>query len=258
MLNFIRSLEGTLSQSIIDKIAKALNKAKSLKDTGDPAYIREGEFAAKLAEKWMREHAISMSDLQEVNQGDDPLTGDEFQVGRTLWKARLAWALAEHCNCHAIRYTDRKNTAGSQSAYMKVFGYKSDIEIFHYLYNICERQIRSATKKWKKTRRAELLEQGIPKIPYSEGQNFRESMALGLWSRLREIRSESKTEDPKGSSLVLARSRSSEEYMKNEVGATGTYRSSRTITTINSDAYDQGRKIILNPGINTETSEKLN
>lgn len=246
-----------MGNPIIIKIAKILAKAE------DQAGTPEGELASKLATKMMREHAISMAEVGGVNLESDPLIEDTIEVGRVTWRAKLAWALARHCNCKAIRFTIRKNQkwipgkgyvpSGSQTAIIRLYGHKTDVEVCQYLYEVCERQIKKAVRDWKRTRKAQL---GGGRIPYSEGQAYRESMIVGLESKLYEIRKAGQKQDSKGTALVLRRAERAQEFMESRVEKIGTYKKS-TKGGFNYDAFEKGKQMRLHKGVKDKSVKAI-
>lgn len=234
------------SNPLIKKIAKILALAE------DQAGKPEGELAAKLAAKMMRAHAISMAEVGGVNLDSDPMVVDEIAVGRVTWRSKLAWTLAIHCNCTALRAKIRKNLSGSQSAKIQLYGHKTDVEVCQYLYEICEKQIEKALKVWKKDRKS----RGMTNR-YGICQAYRESAVLGLSVKLAEIRAAGKKEDPKGTAMVISRAQKSEDYM-NEItgGRSGIYRG-RSRSGFNTAGFEAGKNISLHKGVKGNKSKNI-
>ena len=106
-----------------DKISKLLRMAEH----GDG---NEAEVAAKLAQKLMREHAITMASLTEEQLlREDPLQTKSIKVGRASWKAHLAWTVARHCQVSAV------HSASGADTRMHGYGHRQDLEIWEYLYD---------------------------------------------------------------------------------------------------------------------------
>src|SRR5690606_35582036 len=105
---------------IVAKIKKLLALADDQR--GKP----EGESAARFADRLMREHAISMAEVDGLDLDADPLMEERFDLGRNTWRAYLMWTLARHCNISALRTspqkprrrdgTGRRQTGGSMKA----------------------------------------------------------------------------------------------------------------------------------------------
>ncbi len=218
---------------LIAKIVKLLALADNQEG------LPEGELAAKLAARMMREHAISEADVNGVSLDTDPLLEGVILSGRTSWRSKLAYVLAKHCNCTALRHTHNINSGGSQTAYMKIFGHRTDVEVCQYLYELCEKQIDKATEDWKKTREG---------TRYGEGQAFRESAIMGLSQKLHDIRAAGQTEDPTGTALVLSRAKKADEYMRSVAKIDGKYKGGSK-SGFSSEGYEAGRKIRLHAGV---------
>jgi len=233
----------------INPIVKKLKKMMALAD--DQAGTPEGELAAKLAAKMMREHAISMSEINDVSLEADPLVEDRLDVGRVTWRMKLVWALANHCNVKALRMKVKTPGKGSNKAVARLFGHKTDIEILHYLYDICERQIQQALKKWKKERTA----RGLRNL-YGDCQSYRESAVWGLSVKLQEIRDAGKAEDPQGTALVLSRAQKSDEFMLARCPKIGKYKGGSK-SDFNRDGYKAGLDIKLHKGVEGPKKDEI-
>ena len=233
------------SNPLIKKIAKILALAE------DQAGTPEGELAAKLAAKMMRAHAISMAEVGGVNLDSDPLMTDDIAVGRVTWRSTLAWTLALHCNCRAVRSTVRKNARGSQTAITRLYGHKTDVEVCQYLYEICEKQVEKALKAWKKQRTA----QGLTN-KYGVCQAYRESAVLGLRAKLSDIRKAGKEEDPTGTAMVVSRGDKAEAYMKSNVGKTRTY-GGGSKGGFSAEGFKAGKNIALHKGVKTSNNKRV-
>ena len=82
---------------IVGKIRKLLALAESDNEN-------EAAVAGRIADKLMREHAVSMATLDEAALLEaDPVGVEAFEVGQSTWKVTLAWTLAAHCGVSAIR-----------------------------------------------------------------------------------------------------------------------------------------------------------
>lgn len=238
---------------IVAKIIKVLALAEDQKGTS------EGEVAARLAARMMRDHAISVADLQGASTDSDPLMESAIDVGRVTWRASLAWALAEHCNCTALRATVTTSTrvvetgdgyrakrVGSQTASMRLFGHKTDIEVCQYLYDLCERQVEAACKKWKKDRGG---------ASYSEGQAFREAAVTGLNAKLNSIRkAESSGGSDVGTAIMVRRKEEAAVFMRSVVTTIGRYRGGSTGSYDAKNAgFAAGREISLRAGVREDS-----
>ena len=202
---------------IIRKIEKLLRLAEC--QSGEP----EGESAARLAEKLMRAHAVEMSDLSLEEQAEiDPLLDSGFMIGRLGWYAGLGWALAIHCNVKAYRqtnaYCSKTNTSGAR---MRIIGYKSDIEIVEYLYDVCLRQINDAYNEYRDF--CLMVDGSTP--GRAAAIAFKTSAVGGLSKKLQAMRNAARDDDTTGTAIVLSRLSNVKEFAKERIPNPGTFRS---------------------------------
>jgi hypothetical protein len=215
--------------AIIRKIQKLLDLAKDQEGTS------EGEAAGRIAAKMMREHAISMAQVDVAErEAADPIIKSQVKIETSVWRRSLANIIARHCNCR-LWYTSRRGSG----TYVTYCGHKTDVEIAQYLYEICDRQIYEASRAYRKT-----LADWQPKRGLCN--DFRRSAVAGLNSKLEAIREAGRTEDAQGTSLVISRFREVEEY----VAANQKLRKGSSSRYYHNDAgYAAGRKVSLHAGV---------
>ena len=244
-----------MSTSIVSKIRKLLRLAESDNEN-------EAEVAARLADKLMREHAISLAGLDEAALlEEDPVGSHALEVGLTSWRAKLAWAMASQCNVSALRfnrYTDSHPTETDASGrakplaggfkkrvFMIAYGHRSDLEVWGYLYEVAEREIQKAAAVYRASAEAPLGWDGS--VSRAAMNRFRMGAVLGLDSKLsarRRVQREAASHPE--ALVVLSRGSRAKAEMVRHNPSTGTYRGG---TGGNRAGYDAGGRININPGV---------
>lgn len=176
--------------SVLDKIKRLLALAE------DQAGLPEGERAAAIAERLMREHAISVAQLAEPPP--DPIVEQEQHTTSATWRVELVATVARHCSCSAWRMRG--------SGTVVLVGHTSDVEVARYLFELCVRQIDAAARAFV---------QGVhPRLRRAHGTAFRRSAVAGLAHKLQAQRDRAATTDPSGTALVHRRWTSVEAFME--------------------------------------------
>ena len=250
------------------KITTRITKLLALAESSN---ANEAAVAAAMADRLMREHALSMADLSEAAiLSEDPMVTDGFEVGKTTWSIQLAWALGSHCRVYALRsnrYTHQhpwKGTPLKGGRKGRIFalgcGHKSDMEVWEYLYVVARREIQREAKAY----RAELLQQldwrgeirinGRWVTERTAMTMFREGAVSGLAAKLRQQRYKADTAE-ESTALVLqdraARAKAeAERQFTIGSGYSGGVGSSRA-------GHAAGQSINLNPGIRARKSRML-
>lgn len=206
----------------------------------DQAGLPEGERAADIAAKLMREHAISMAtvqmDVEEKIESDD-----NIPLGHAYWKRDLWMTLGIHCNCMCSYYRS--------SRYGIIFGKQSDIEVCHYLFDIICQQINREAKLYLNDL-PDWYDRGDKK---RKGNSFRRSATDGVSAKLREIREAGLQKDAAGTALVLKRGKEAEEaymaryYPKGTKSSGGSYRSDRYSRC--AAGFEAGKNVSLSRGL---------
>ena len=210
----------------------------------------------------MRAHAIEFSELptEEAEAADPLLTQQHMEVGRSGWRMNLAWALGKYCSVQVLRgrrHAPRHDNGdlldwGEQTkrqrnqksfTYAVLAGRQSDLEVFRYLYQVCERQIQQAARKYSETNisRYDHLEVYPDR---SDMADFRASAVHGLSTKLQAMQQRGQESDAKGTALVRNRYREARAAMP----AGGTFKSSARRYHCQA-GYEAGRKVSLNAGV---------
>ena len=220
---------------IIAKIEKLLRLSQD--QDGTP----EGETAARLASRMMAAHAIEMAQIDLTKQAEhDPIEQQSMQVRVSVWRRLLAHYVAKHCNCQ-ISY---QSWRGSNGQRISMYGHRTDIEVLQYLYTICERQIEQEARHYVNSLSSDWYTRGEKT---TMGNDFRRSAVDGLWSKLDEIRVETKSDNAEGFALVLSRAKRVEDWVNENCGfGSGSNPSSYGH---NQDGYDAGRNVSLSAGV---------
>jgi len=206
---------------IILKIEKVLRLAAA--QAGQP----EGETAARLAARMMAAHSIAATDIDiGRDSSPDPISENVRDMGsRANWKRNLYNAVAFHCSCRISYRLDR----------CTLYGHVSDMEICDYLYEICERQIEVAAKKYVGTLPA------VGGYRRTMGNNFKRSAVEGLSAKLYEIRKDVQSENSAGTALVLSRG----DAVQRHLDAKNFKRGNTGRSAHCSDGYAAGRALSL-------------
>lgn len=225
---------------IASKILKLLKLAE------DQAGTSEGESAARMAHKLMREHAVSVSLGDEQ---DEDRIQEIYEVGSANWKRSLMWRLAEHCSVYAIRWSKAAQWTGKQwrsnKKNFKLFGKPSNVEICLHLFKVCERQIEKEYQIYRETLPS-WYDRGMVK---AAANDFRTSAVRGLASKLEDMRKEAQSEDAQGTALV-AQERAQAEAWAKDSGKVGKVTQTRMPTTrYNQDGYNAGRRVRLHDAV---------
>lgn len=231
---------------IVKKIQKLMALAKN--QSGRP----EGETAAKMAHKLMIAHAVTMADLTiEEQEKYDPLVRDPMEAGAGIWRRILLGIIAEHCNCRSaymngarVKYdSDNKSRKAKQIFYF--YGHQSDVEVAQYLYDICERQIAAACKKYLKELSSYWYDSGDRR---SLANNFKRSAVHGLSTKLVDMRGQEKEEQGEATyALVIGRFRKVENW----VDSNFTFGTGRAYSDYNhnADGYEAGKNVDIRAGV---------
>ena len=120
--------------SLDRRIAKLLELARD--QDGTP----EGEAAARIARKLMRESARSRAQAWS-KQSEITVQKRQFELGaRWPWRRRLAAAVARHCACVAAW--------PRQGTHVVLFGAVGALDIADYLLSVLLREVDTARSEW--------------------------------------------------------------------------------------------------------------
>ncbi len=176
----------TNSEKIVNRIKNLLSRADD--QHGTP----EGELAAAIAAKMMREHAIQMEDLQEKEK----IIQITQEIGRSNWLRNLLNHVSNFCSCRCWIHSGRPM--------MSIAGYESDMEIAHYLFDLIKLQIENAAAQYVRNHPI-----GGKKI----SNDFKMSAVAGVAAKLSAIKAQDKGSDPTGTALVLSRGREVSQWV---------------------------------------------
>ena len=244
---------------IVGKIRKLLALAESDNEN-------EAAVAGRIADKLMREHAVSMATLDEAALLEaDPVGVEAFEVGQSTWKVTLAWTLAAHCGVSAIRgvrYGDAHPTkvddeghpvplgAYKRRVFAIAYGHRSDLEVWEYLYTVALREIEAAAKFY----RADEADLGYPPTR-TQMTAFREGAVNGLGAKLYEQRRAGTARAAAGTALAVQSRADRADREKNRVHPKlGTYTGGVGGSSAGREA---GRKISIGTGIGAKRSRMI-
>jgi hypothetical protein len=177
--------------SILTRLKGLLAMAHN--QAGEP----EGETAARLAEKLMREHAVSAADIPQEFDAD-PLVEEITQTGaRVKWRRLLLNVIARYCQCRLVFYQN-------DATVVKLYGRKSDVEVSLYIFEIATRQITAA-----------LYARPDKSIPPSL---WAENAVIGFNNKLKEMKDAATVSDTRGSALMIRRADEAAEFMRSMNG----------------------------------------
>lgn len=198
------------NSKMIEKIKKLLARAKDQSDTP------EGELAASIAANIMREHAISMSQVEDFNEVEEVL-----HLNGDVWVTQVWWSLLYHA---VGNYTDVQvaYAAGRGGRWMTFVGYAHNIEICKFLFDSIKGQMEREFKAHCEEKKKFCKEYGYNyKFNRPSPKAFYVSAYRVIKSKLESMKYEQQRQDrqdamsnesvAKGNALVLKR--------KNEVAA---------------------------------------
>lgn len=129
-----------MNEEILDKIQKLLNMT-----VANGASLNEAANAAKIAQKLLLEHQLTVADLSNDKASKEKIHDDSFlfEGQRVIhWKASLAVAVCKVNGCKV--YT--KHVTHTRLRYA-VIGRDSDIEICKYFYDYLSNEIERLCKQ---------------------------------------------------------------------------------------------------------------
>lgn len=237
--------------------AKKIRKLLRMAELGEG---NEAEVAAQLAQKLMREHAISMAELgEEAMLEEDPLEQLAFEVGRATWRTQLAWCVAKHCQVSALRHRIRtiRNPASRvllsdgyrTRVWMHGYGHHSDLQVWHYLYDVALRQIEKAAKVYRDSLDPEwglVWVDGVYLSTRKAMNRFRMGAVTGLSWKLQRQRCDANEEEPSTALAIQDRRTRASAYMNDLNPKLGTYRGKVATSSAGRRA---GSRIALNKGL---------
>jgi SHS2 domain-containing protein len=198
------------NNKLIEKIKKLLARAKDQSDTP------EGELAASIAANIMREHAISLSQVEEQTEVEEVLHLHQDEHVTQVWWSLLYAAVGSYCDVQIAYATARSGR------YITFVGYSHNIEITKFLFDSIKGQMEREFKAHCKERKKFCEEYGYNyKYNRPSPKAFYVSAYRVVKSKLESMKYEQQRQDrqdamsnesvARGNALVLKR--------KNEVAA---------------------------------------
>jgi hypothetical protein len=208
---------------VLDRIRKLLRLAESTN-------VHEAALAAKTAQALMERHRIERASLDTNPDEDEPIARGSALISSDSripsWKVYLAAALAK-ANSAAIIISSTR-----QGREIQLVGRESDLQVVAYMFGalsreidtLCRREGRGRGRSWAHSFRHGAVEE--VRLRLSEGrQSVRADVA-------------SSSEGSRALARVDARAREVEDWIRENVRTSGTYRSSGARS---SDGYSHGR-----------------
>ena len=225
-----------MSQSaIIEKIQKVLNLAAAT--NGTP----EGIVAAKMADKLLREHALTMAEIEDVSAPEE-IDTDKFEFGQTSWQRSLLNEVCFYCSCRSYYYRGSKTVA--------VVGFAHDVEVAKYLLKIVSDQILAESKLY--TRERPWMDRGEKR---AAGNSFRISAVQGVRAKFNALKRESAASDETGTALVINRTQRVDDWMDGNVKLRSAQRATRTRHC--NAGYSAGQNVSLHQGISGSSTKRI-
>jgi hypothetical protein len=217
------------------KIIERLQKIKALAERGAEG---EAENAAKLLGKMLAKHRLSIADIEIKEEPEDVIEKIRHQgVSNTSWQRTLASACARYFDCR-YAYTTGVPTD-------MLCGYTEDIECFKYLFTVAKRQIETQTKE--ASRKGEIKGRRAMNA-------YRLSMVMGFRTKLDEMKRDICQEDQAYGLMVMDRSSKVNAFVDKNCNI----RSGRGVGfSMNGSAYDKGKSMTINTGINGRGQKRL-
>lgn len=187
-------------------ISKIREKVSALlkKNTVNGASEAEAMAAMNYASKLMKEHGITMKDIQDKTEASSDFVQKHVNEGDkqlNIFDKIVASAIA--------RYTDTKvwnDKVVRNTSKLIFFGYRVDVELAQYIRDVCNMSLEYEWKKFSKT-----LPVGRR---HSARKSFQAGMALRLKERLDELKKENVVET-ESRALVVVKTQLVESAFKN-------------------------------------------
>ena len=187
-------------------IFKMREKVSALlkKNTLNGASEAEAMAAMNYAAKLMKEHGITMKDIQDKTEASSDFIQKHVNEGDkqlNIFDKIVASAIA--------RYTDTKvwnNKSIRNTSKLIFFGYRVDVELAEYVRDVCNMSLEYEWKKFAKTL--------LVGRRHSARKSFQAGMALRLKERLDELKTENNVET-ESRALVVVKTQLVESAFKN-------------------------------------------
>lgn len=206
----------------------------------DRAGTPEGETAARLARRLLREHQQELAGLSlEEQDRVDPFVRRELLLGGSAhWRCRLFCAVALHCGCVA----GYRPGAGVGWLY----GRQGAVEVAEHLYLVLARALTHERVMFLFTRGAGLGELERDRA----ANNFCQSAILALESRMQQQREQERDLAPEGFALLAQRNQGLRDWMRRQ--GHQPRRSVPFAFTLSEDGYQAGWRLPLQDAVTGE------
>jgi hypothetical protein len=227
---------------------KIVNKIKALLAMAEDQHgLPEGEVAAKIAEKLMREHAIEMHHLQEK----EVIIQITQEVGRSNWTRNLLHQVAIFCSCKMWIITGTRNVG--------IAGHSADLEVCEYLFDLIRLQIENKCEQFMKSeKRKDSFNPFSSTLPSSasngsgkgSANDFKMSAVAGVADKLRKIKSVNNgAENRDSNALVLSRYNAVNDWVNSQMRLRNR---SASNYSHNASGYQAGQNVRLSNGIGSK------
>lgn len=204
----------------------------------------EADAAAALLERICDQHGITVNTVVGWDSGyesdDGNIDVQEFTIGGAMWRASLAWSLADYTNTYVLRVGKGKR------AKVRVIGVPTDVDRFRALYNRLQQEIEYDSRTYV----AQLPAYYTTGDKRRAGDSYRKGEVRGISDRIASL-GESDSDQRAANeaalaragrtnvtALVLRRAEDAKDYAEN----TWNIKKSRPVRASDYDAYHKGRK----------------
>jgi hypothetical protein len=217
----------------MNKTRERIQKLLAL--AADQAGTPEGELAARMARRLLRERAWALAGLSpgERRRAEPYLRQPLALGGEEAWRRRLGGAVARHCACRLAWSWSRRQAS--------LYGPESGVAITEYLFAVTSRRISEGCARY-------LSERQVPEALRPQADRaYCHSAVLALEARLERLRLGEAAVDPEGDALVLAGARDLDAWLR-EKGLTARP-PPHVRHDYSQDGYDLGRAIPLQDAV---------
>jgi len=224
----------TTHAETVEKVRKLMALSK------DQAGLPEGELAAKIARQMMNKHCIEESEVL-LGEGYSGIEGEMHELESAQdWRRFLLSVVCDHLECKMVFF--------EKTRYVRIFGYKQDIERSIYVYTLCSEQIEKEAKRYYKDDLKGEVEIGF--ITRGEALLMRKDFCFSACFAIRDKLAKQRASEQKQSSgvfaLVLRKREKVEHYYKQELETIASKQVSRDFSE---QGYQCGMQINIAPGL---------
>lgn len=225
----------TTHSETVEKIRKLMDLAK------DQEGMPEGELAASIARQMMQKHCIEESEII-LSEGFSGIAEEMHELESMQdWRRFLLSIVCDHLECKMVFF--------DKTRYVKIFGYKQDIERAIYVYSLCSKHIEKEAKLYYKNELRGEVRVGF--LTKGEALGMRKNFCFSACFAIRDKLAKQRKDEQKESSggvfaLVLRKREKVEDYYQEEVGEISEKKISREFSE---QGYFCGMQIELAPGL---------